>query len=624
VSTRAGRSGTTNDRSATWLVACLWALCPCLPCAPASGGTLPTTIDDFFHPGSQPNGEVVYDTFRSSATCRFCHEADGTGTAAIFERWQGSMMAQSARDPIFFASLAIANQDAAFAGDVCIRCHSPGGWLSGRSSPTDGSALVALDRDGVSCTVCHRMVDPVFTPGVSPPSDEFILDNLTSAPIGLGSGNYVMDPIDDRRGPYDDVINPNHTWLPSPFHKTSELCGTCHDVSNPAFQRQPDGTYVPNLLGRRHGTGRQYDMFPLERTYSEWKNSAFVSSGIDMGGRFGGTNTVVSTCQDCHMPQTTGVGGFGAAARDDLAVHELVGGNTWAQQMVLNLYPTDGLVEQNLIDGMAAARSMLQRACTLEVTQVGNGINVRIVNETGHKLPTGYPEGRRMWINVALLDESLAPVREYGAYDAVSADLSTADTKVYETVLGVDETMSGLTGLPVGRSFHFALANTILKDNRIPPRGFENEAFAAAQANPVGVAYADGQYWDDTRFRLVDGTTTAVVRVYYQTSSKEFITFLRDTNHSNEAGNVLYDQWELTGKSPPVLMAEATLVIAPFPRGDVNGDGAVDTLDYASVPVCQTSPGAGVIAGGCTELDYDVDDDVDLRDVAEFQLAVGG
>jgi len=589
-----------------------------------AAGTLPTTLTDFFHPGSQPNGAVAYDSFRSSANCRYCHEANGTGTVAVFESWQGSMMAQASRDPVFRASLTIANQDAAFVGDVCIRCHAPGGWLSGRSTPTDGSALTALDRDGVSCTVCHRMVDPVFKPELSPAVDASIIANLTAPPIGTGSGNYVMDPIDDRRGPYDDVVNPNHTWLHSPFHRTSELCATCHDVSNPAFQRQPDGTYIPNLLARPHATGKQHDMFPLERTYSEWKNSAFATSGVDMGGRFGGTNTVVSTCQDCHMPHTTGVGGLGAGPRNNLAVHELAGGNTWVQQMVLNLFPTDGLVEQNLLDGMAAARSLLQRACTLEVTQAGNHINVRIVNETGHKLPTGYPEGRRMWINVELRDGALTPLREYGGYDGVSADLSTGDTKVYETELGVDETMAELTGLPVGKSFHFALNNVILEDNRIPPRGFTNAAFTAAQAIPIGVYYADGQYWDDTRYRLVTGTAFAVVRVYYQTSSKEFITFLRDTNHTNDTGDTLYEQWELTGKSPPVLMAEATLPIALFPTGDVNGNGGVDLGDFTMFRACHTEPAGGAIGVECRGLDYDVDDDVDLRDFAEFQLGLGG
>jgi lactate dehydrogenase-like 2-hydroxyacid dehydrogenase len=41
------------------------------------------------------------------------------------------------------------------------------GWLAGRSSPTDGSRMTAADADGVSCALCHRMVDPVYKAGVS-------------------------------------------------------------------------------------------------------------------------------------------------------------------------------------------------------------------------------------------------------------------------------------------------------------------------------------------------------------------------------------------------------------------------------------------------------------------------
>lgn len=70
---------------------------------------------------------------------------------------------------------------------------------------------------------------------------------------------------------------------------------------------------------------------------------------------------------------------------------------------------------------------------------------VRVRNETGHKLPSVYPEGP---------------------------------------------------------SFHFVLNNKIFFDNRIPPRGFTNAAFQEIQSPPVGYSYADGQYWDDTQYIL--------------------------------------------------------------------------------------------------------------------------
>ena len=585
---------------------------------------IPTTLDDFFLPGSQPSSpEVQYDPFRSSVICVSCHETDGTGQPnVVIGPWQGSMMAQAARDPLFYACLTIANQDAAFVGDICIRCHSAGGWLSGRSEPTDGSALTRSDRDGVSCNVCHRMVDPVFKPNVSPAVDETILDNISPLPVIPGGANYVMDPLDVRRGPYDDIdqVQPGHPWLHSPFHRSPELCATCHDVSNPVYARQPDDTYVPDTLGAAFTPeAGKYAMFPLERTYSEWLHSEFAQTGVDMGGRFGGSLTVVRTCQDCHMPVTEGRGCEFGLYRDDLRAHEFAGGNAWVQDMVWNLYADEGLNFDYLQQGKDNATAMLQRACTLNVTQSGSLIKVRIINETGHKLPTGYPEGRRMWINVKVLDDSMTLIREFGGYDPLMADLTTNDTKVYEVHLGLDETMAALTGLPVGKGFHFAVNNVVLKDNRIPPRGFLNQAYQEVQAKPIGTYYSDGQYWDVTAYPMPIGAASVEVNVFYQTASKEYITFLRDANVTNNDGDILYDQWEQTGKSPPVLMATAAVDVQPFATGDHDANLRIDIFDYSFMSECYEGPSADRAIPSCEVFDFDGDVDVDLFDFREFQ-----
>ncbi len=585
---------------------------------------VPTTLIDFFQPGSQPNGDL-YEEFVSSNNCMACHEiAFDDADLFIYSSWQGSMMAQAARDPLFMASLVIANQDADFAGDLCIRCHSPGGWISGRSEPTDGSALTAVDRDGVSCSVCHRMVDPVFNPVTSPPVDEEILAGIDALPLSPGGGSYVLDSLDRRRGPYNDPVPPGHLWNQAGFFNTSELCGTCHDVSNPVFLRQPDGTYAVTPLDEPHPTGNKHDMFPVERTFSEWLHSEFAKTGVDMGGRFGGTipGGVVSTCEDCHMPALTGRGCVdpAAALRDDLAAHEFAGGNAWVQDMVLNLYPNDNINPDNIEAGQAAAVSMLQRASTLEVTQAGHFLDVRIINETGHKLPSGYPEGRRMWLNVRQFDAGGKLIGELGYYNPLSAELTVADTKVYEAQLGVDQAISDATGIPVGESFHFAVNNVVLKDNRIPPRGFTNAAYQAIGASPVAVVYADGEYWDDTRFRLLPAATSVAVSLLYQTTSKEYVTFLRDANNTNDAGDVLFAQWELTGKSPPVRMVDEVSALAPRADGDFDADGDVDLFDFSAFLDCVSGPGGGVSPPGCAVFDFDEDDDVDLGDAGLLQF----
>ncbi len=598
-------------------------------------GQVPTTLDNFFHPGTQPDTSNGKDfaPIVSANQCGFCHEMYDPTEVPVYSRWQGSMHANSARDPLFHASLAIANQDVAFSGDLCIRCHSPGGWLGGRSTPTDGSALQGNDFEGVTCNFCHRMVDPVFNAGVSPPRDELLLDALASAgllPLQSGNGGYVVDPDDVRRGPFDDVPFNFHgvDIVYSPFHSESDKCATCHDVSNPAYVRQPDGSYALNALGVEHPTLDKFDMFPLERTFSEWANSTYATIGVDAGGVFGGNHPtgVMRTCQDCHMPDTQAYGCIFEEPytfeRQDVPAHDFNGGNAWMQSVLYNLYP--GVLQpQYLADSQDRAHYMLENAATLEVTPDTCSIKVRIINETGHKLPTGYPEGRRMWINVEFRDESLNVLASRGEYASASADLTTSDTKVFEAKLGPDAAIATLAGLPEEPSFHFALNNKYYKDNRIPPRGFSNAAFAAVQAAPVAATYDDGQYWDDTLFRIPPATTTAIVSVYYQTASKEYITFLRDENHTNDAGDVLYEQWELTGKSPPVLMNQqiiADLVPGIFADADCNDQVNLDDLQLMSG--CVTGPGR-TLNLGCEALDADLDGDVDLQDLAFFQLEFG-
>ncbi len=535
-----------------------------------------TTSADFDQPGSQP-GDLIIPVL-SYNDCTFCHSG-WDEEEEPFERWSGGMMANAMRDPVFHAAMTIANQDLQDSGTLCLRCHTPAGWLGGRSTPADGSALIDTDFQGVNCHLCHRLVDPISSPS-NPPEDAAILAALANAPSTSHGGQYVVDPEDRRRGPFDLGAFFFHDWLESEYHRESLQCATCHEVSNPAFTRSggatpsASDTYVLGSLGTEHPTHLKTDEFPLERTFTEWALSDFADAPIDMGGRFGGNQTAVSTCQDCHMPDTDGTACqpfLGGATRSDLPQHDLNGANSWVPRAIysldtsLLLYPDTHVNGQPLAvfeAAIARNKAMLRAASDLALTQVGNDLVARITNQSGHKLPTGYAEGRRMWLNVRFFARQNL-LAERGHYDYVTAELTTGDTQVYESRQGLDAAMATLSGLPAGESFHIALNNTIVKDNRIPPRGFDNAAFEAGQAQPVGVSYADGQYWDDTTFAIPAGATHAIVSVYHQTTSKEYIEFLRDTNTTDGKGDIAYDEWVLAGMSKPVRMDRATVVFTP-------------------------------------------------------------
>jgi len=545
-----------------------WICALSLVCGAATPawGQVQTTVEDFFQAGTQP--ESLVDPMFDSSFCSGCHGFFDEEEAP-HATWVSSMMAQSTRDPIFHAGLAIANQDAADSGEFCLRCHTPLGWVGGRSVPADGSALDESlgDFDGVTCHFCHRMVDPDYKEGVSPEVDLAILSGLTDPPTTKPhSGQYVLDPEDRRRGPFD--LGPGfpwHQWEESGLHRDSLLCATCHDVSNPALSLQPDGTYQLNELDARHPTQAKSEQFPIERTFTEWEQSVFARAEIDLGGRFGGNKTAVSSCQDCHMPDLSGVAcapGLGGTEREDLPQHGFAGSNSWVLEAIRSSYPDGetGLNDVNVAAAKARNLAMMQAAADVEAFVANGALNVRIINYTGHKLPTGYGEGRRMWLNVRFLDEAGAVLREHGAYDDATAILTTNDTRVYEIDHGLDAQMAAATGKPEGKSFHFVLNNTTLKDNRIPPRGFTNLAFNNGQSWVVGTTYDDETYWDDTQYAIPAGTVRTEVRLYHQTTTKEYIEFLRDENTTNTAGQEAYDLWVQHGKSAPVEMASLALL----------------------------------------------------------------
>lgn len=588
----------------------------------AIASPIPMTLEDFQLSGTQV-GDVPPSNITTSDDCASCH-GNFDSANEPFRTWRGSLMGQAGRDPLFFAQMATANQDVANVGYFCMRCHVPMSFVTTHAYQVDGSTLNAVDRDGVNCHFCHSMVDPVYRPGVGPPEDESILNAMADVPAYYGNSMFVLDPSGLRRGPYTDA-QPPHAFVSSDFFRCGDLCGTCHDVGNVAVTRQPDGTYRYNNLNESTPTVDPAEQFPLERTYTEWKLSAFANGGVDMGGRFGGEGaTVITTCQDCHMPRAAAQGCFFGPERTDLARHDFAGASSWVLEIIARYYEDDPEVDQAaLVDGQAKAISMLERAASLELEQDCGGVRVRVTNESGHKIPTGHIEGRRIWTNVKIHDDEDNLLREYGHYDTETAHLDEGSTEVYEMHVGLSEFAAQLTGYSAGVTTHMALADTIEKDNRIPPRGFNNAAYEAAGAPVVGTVYADGQYWDDTYYWLPDGASRVEATVNYQTVTRHYIEALRDGNVTDDWGDVLYQLWLDTGKDVPVPMVSKKIALFQFVRGDVDGNGSIGLADFGAKASCISGPTLDT-ADGCECMDFDGDGDADLIDFLNLQQRFAG
>jgi hypothetical protein len=536
---------------------------------------LTTTVQDFLIPGTQP-GQLV-DEIRTAIDCDTCHNEP------IYDRWRGSMMSQSGRDPLMWAALHVANIDAPSAGEYCLRCHTPKGWHEGRSHPPDGSALQIEDlSSGVACALCHRAVDPVPST-----TDEAIqLDEAIRAALAnplsqdfIGSGALIVDPEDNRRGPFSfNNALPYHSAYQTDFLNQvgeaitqSRLCGSCHNVYNPVLSwDESRGQYWPNEMDAPAPEFSKEALFPIETTFDEWLYSDYADGGV-YAPEFAGAKPdgIVRTCQDCHMPRATGYAAdlsFNPIYRDCqtsgcLPEHTFMGGNAWVPNLLQNPHWRLSAESESAMLSVTAqqAESMLRKAAALTVTLTASDTvklaTVRVTNQTGHKLPTGYPEGRQMWINLQAFDSFGQLLYESGAYDHQSGQLiRDPDVKVYEAKQGITPDLAEVLGLPPGESFHFVLNNTVVKDNRIPPQGYAQALYDQPGLRPVGVTYLDGQYWDDTQYVLPLETERVAVKLYYQTASREYVKFLE--SHGGVDGLTLGQLWAAS-KSPPRLMTRA-------------------------------------------------------------------
>ena len=269
-------------------------------------------------------------------------------------------------------------------------------------------------------------------------------------------------------------------------------------------------------------------------------------------------------------------------------LHDLTGGNAWVSWVLASAVPgspnydaiNDSLLNQGpavltldltqgegidpvaLLAGADRARQQLLLAATIKSVSYDSAtgaLSFQVQNNGAHKLISGFPEGRRMFVNIrAYVGGNL--IYEANPYDSAAGTLKDLgypyigqglpdpqplganEVYVDELVYEMKPT-STLTGEQ--KTFHFALATGRYKDNRIPPKGFDIGGAAARISVPVwqGVEapglfepdeYAGG--YDAVSMAIPAGADYVEINLYYQTTSREYIEFLRD--EINGTGNL--------------------------------------------------------------------------------------
>jgi hypothetical protein len=415
--------------------------------------------------------------FLTSDQCIGCHDATGSNAStpnmqletkdgtkvnlSVYGEWRASPMGLAGRDPIFFSQLQSETNHlsklTACIENTCLHCHgvmgqrqhaadtagaeSPCKDLFGVTPPPEvpfgkpfqremvaqwpgGSEqaqerYAALARDGISCTVCHRM-----------------------SPTALGTeasytGNFVTGKANEMFGPFNDDVRTKPMeqvlGVTPKFGaqiNSSGICESCHNILLPVFSNQ----------------GERLDFAYEQTTGLEWQNSVYGKPGA-----------AFRSCQDCHMPTSyrgealafeianiessqfpptdhrLPDGDIALKTRKPFARHALHGLNVFLNEMfqqfplILGLrqldYMTSLDVTPPLITGrdsmLAMAAEETARVAVNSVTRTAEGalrVSVTVTNLTGHYLPSGVGF-RRAFLELLVLDAQGKPLWASGRTD---------------------------------------------------------------------------------------------------------------------------------------------------------------------------------------------------------------
>lgn len=369
----------------------------------------PERMPFFPHRANTSDNEVLSSgMFDDAAVCGACHQE-------IYKQWQTSAMARAWDDPIYRALLKRASE--ATDGKVdnfCTGCHTPVGLTTGkitsavnRASPEETAETHPMP--GVDCEACHNI----------------------QARTGIDNGAYVLAPRSrggrpTKFGPRADAKSPYHETVYSELHTRSDFCGTCHNVTHP------------------------FNGVAIERTYDEWLESEYAEKDIG--------------CQSCHMASFKGRAATMGPERDDVASHWFAGANT----TLLSHFGDHEAAQRG--------REMLQSAAEVKIVdqprhlKPGELANFTVIvrnTGAGHKLPTGFPEGREVWIDFEVIDATGKSVYRLGAVREGKTEPGTRNFRVH---LGDKD----------GNEVEYAVwaVTHIISDNRILPNGKAQSVFA--------------------------------------------------------------------------------------------------------------------------------------------------
>jgi hypothetical protein len=499
-------------------------------------------IDHPFERRGTPPGSI--DNLAPPSVCQQCHVYTSTN---IYTSWANSAHGYGAIDPVFNAALFNAKRQVKDVERWCTQCHRPENWLQGH--PLDEQ-----DRSGITCSICHRAIAPdsveVMDLEALDRAQRMELVPPRWRELG-GSGALIIDHYDIRRGTnFLNLGTPHNVWQ-SPYQGESALCGSCHSVY--ALHLAPDAVTGEYTLGRPDIANGESPFF-LQSTYPEWLNSQYPAQD--------------QQCQDCHMPRKQGyvaLPDVANAMERMVPMHTFAGGNLF----ILDIFDQIG----GLIDTSAArlaVTNMLTQSVAITPTINGGTLDIDVTCLAGHKCPTGYEEGRAWMLQVEQLDSNGQRIACSGCWDEVNHTISGYGTSptapAYDPELtefavhfGVTGTHALQLGMTPGPTFNLALNNTVIRDTRIPPCGWDAAAYQALGLAPT-VPYAPGSCTATVHYTILPGAQQIVVRVLHWSHTTPYLEFLREVGGAS--GQTVWNAWQASlsaGQGRPFVITSRTV-----------------------------------------------------------------
>jgi hypothetical protein len=444
-------------------------------------------------PSAALDAQQTETLFLESERCIACHSnisAPSGADISIGYDWRATMMANSARDPYFFAAVRREIMDnpgmQAAIEDKCATCHMPIGRTMAAAHGAQGAVFATLELakrdpaaahlalDGVSCTLCHQITADNF--GKHDSFDGGF--KIDTKPDPAGRKIFGPHSVDVGRTLTMHSSTENFRQVQSAHIQQSELCATCHTLYTQAVgaDGQPAGT------------------LPEQMPYAEWLASSYATT---------------RSCQSCHMPEVgepAPISSVLGQNRPNVSRHTFVGGNAYMLRVLNKFRGELGVIamasemEASVLRTQQYLRTATATIAIGNASRQGNTLSfaVAVSNLSGHKFPTAYPS-RRSWLHVKVSDSSGRVVFESGQLQPSGNDndadgaryephyrvIERADqVQIYESMM-VDSAGAVTTALLRGSRY--------IKDNRLLPAGMRKSG-AHEDIAVRGDALADADF----------------------------------------------------------------------------------------------------------------------------------